>query len=87
MFGLWGIPPFVTCFKNAFPRGNCLLKIASWKYFERKDTFLKQPFKAKAGYGNKLYTLFSFNMPDRFWAGGMDWTCLNHKPRFQEVVY
>ena len=33
------------CFKNAFPRGNCNHSLL--KYFEGKDTFLKQPFKAK----------------------------------------
>ena len=81
MFGLWEIPPFMT-FVLRMLFHVVTATIAIWKYFEGKDTFHKQSFKAK-GRLNKLYTLFSFNMPDRFWAGGMDWTCLNNKQRFQ----
>ena len=46
MFGLWGKPPFVT-FVLRMLSHVVTATIASWKYFEGKDSFLTQPFKAK----------------------------------------
>ena len=46
MFGLWGIPPFMT-FVLRLLFHVVTATIASLKYFEGKNTFLEQLFKAK----------------------------------------